>query len=255
MAELALHSKEAMSPNDYTLCVLEAQPPLPLLSVWPAISAAATGWKKLFCFSRIPRPYNLEDLLHVSTEVLGKGTYGTTYKAVIESRPIMAVKRLKETSLPEHEFRDKVAAIGGINHPNVVLLQPWLRPVTAELGVEEAHHAGLEYIHTMGSMAMHGNIKSSNILLSRTVDARVAEHGLTYLVGPAGTPTARVMGFGMLLLELLMEKAPMHVVLHNKGVDLPRWACSMVKKEWTSEVFNMELLRHPVPKEEMVGML
>ena len=73
--------------------------------------------------------------------------------------------------------------------------QPWLRPVAAELGVEEAHRAGLEYIHATGSMATHGNIKSSNILLSRTVDARVTEHGLAHLVGPTGVLTARVAGY------------------------------------------------------------
>jgi len=127
-------------------------------------------------------------------------------------------------------------------------------------------------------MATHGNIKSSNILLSRTMDARVAEHGFAHLVGPTGAPTARVAGyrrtarpklwrtrarvsqkadvysFGMLLLELLTEKAPTHGALHDEGVDLPRWARSVVK-EWTSEVFDMELLRHPVPEEEMVEML
>ena len=65
---------------------------------------------------------------------------------------------------------------------------------------------------------------------------------------------ADVYIFGMLLLELLMEKAPTHAVLHDEGMDLPRWACSAVK-EWTSEVFDMELLRHPVPEEEMVEML
>jgi len=155
--------------------------------------------------------------------------------------------------------------------------QPRLWPVAAELGVEEAHRAGLEYIHATGSMATHGNIKSSNILLSRTVDARVAEHGFAHLVGPTGAPTARVAGyrrtarpklwrtrarvsqkadvysFGMLLLELLTEKAPTHGALHDEGVDLPRWARSVVK-EWTSEVFDMELLRHPVPEEEMLRL-
>ncbi|XP_066361550.1 probable inactive receptor kinase RLK902 [Miscanthus floridulus] len=119
-------------------------------------------------------------------------------------------------------------------------------------------------------MATHGNIKSSNILLSRTVDARVAEHGLAQDGPRCGVPAYRapevvadprrvsqkadVYSFGMLLLELLTEKAPMHAVLHDEGVDLPRWARSMVK-EWTSEVFDMELLRHPVPEEEMVEML
>jgi hypothetical protein len=123
-AELALHSKEAMSPNGYTPRVSDARPPPPppLPSVPPA---AAAGRKKLFFFGRIPRPYDLEDLLRASAEVLGKGTYGTTYKAAIESGPVMAVKRLKETSLPEREFRDKVAAIGGIDHPNVAPLQAY----------------------------------------------------------------------------------------------------------------------------------
>ena len=135
---------------------------------------------------------------------------------------------------------------------------------------------GLEYIHATGSMVTHGNIKSSNILLSRSVDARVADHGLAHLVGPAGAPTTRVAGyrapevvadprrvsqkadvysFGVLLLELLTGKAPTHAVLHDEGVDLPRWARSVVKEEWTSEVFDTELLRHPGAEEEMVEML
>lgn len=309
-AELALHSKEAMSPNGYTPRVSDARPPPPpSVPPPPAVSAAAAGRKKLFFFGRIPRPYDLEDLLRASAEVLGKGTHGTTYKAAIESGPVMAVKRLKETSLPEREFRDKVAAIGGIDHPNVVPLQAYYFSKDEKLMVYEfvamgslssmlhgnrgsgrsplswesrrrialASARGLEYIHATGSMVTHGNIKSSNILLSRTVDARVADHGLAHLVNPAGAATTtRVAGyrapevvadprrasqkadaysFGVLLLELLTGKAPAHAVLHDEGVDLPRWARSVVKEEWTSEVFDTELLRHPGAEDEMVEML
>ncbi|KAG2572618.1 hypothetical protein PVAP13_7KG191500 [Panicum virgatum] len=304
-AELALHSKEAMSPNGYTPRVSDARPPP---SVPPALPTASVGKKKLFFFGRIPRPYDLEDLLRASAEVLGKGTFGTTYKAAIESGPVMAVKRLKETSLPEREFRDKVAAIGGIDHPNVVPLQAYYFSKDEKLMVYEfvamgslssmlhgnrgsgrsplnwesrrrialASGRGLEYIHATGSMVTHGNIKSSNILLSRSVDARVADHGMAHLVGPAGAPATRVAGyrapevvadprrvsqktdvysFGVLLLELLTGKAPTHAVLHDEGVDLPRWARSVVKEEWTAEVFDAELLRHPGAEEEMVEML
>nr|CAB3487297.1 unnamed protein product [Digitaria exilis] len=307
-AELALHSKEAMSPNGYTPRVSDARPPLH--SVPPA---AAVGKKKLFFFGRIPRPYDLEDLLRASAEVLGKGTYGTTYKAAIESGPVMAVKRLKETSLPEREFRDKVAAIGGIDHPNVVPLQAYYFSKDEKLMVYEfvamgslssmlhgnrgsgrsplnwesrrrialASARGIEYIHATGSMVTHGNIKSSNVLLSRSVDARVADHGLAHLVGlsPAATRVAGyrapeavadprrgassqkadVYSFGVLLLELLTGKAPAHAALRGEeeggGVDLPRWARSVVREEWTSEVFDAELLRHPGAEEEMVEML
>ena len=38
----------------------------------------------------------------------------------------------------------------------------------------------------------------------------------------------------MLLLELLTGKALTDAVLYDKGVDLPRWARSTVKEEWTS---------------------
>ncbi|XP_062186273.1 probable inactive receptor kinase RLK902 [Phragmites australis] len=305
-AELALHSKEAMGPN-YTPRISDIRPPPPR-SVPPAVVPAAMGRKKLFFFGRVPRPYDLEDLLRASAEVLGKGTYGTTYKAAIESGPVMAVKRLKETSLPEREFRDKVAAIGGIDHPNVVPLQAYYFSKDEKLTVYEfvtmgslssmlhgnrgtgrsamswesrrrvalASARGLEYIHATGSMVTHGNIKSSNILLSRSVDARVADHGLAHLVGPAGAPSTRVAGyrapevvadprrvsqkadvysFGVLLLELLTGKAPTNAMLHDEGVDLPRWARSVVKEEWTSEVFDTELLRHPGAEEEMVEML
>ncbi|KAL5216633.1 hypothetical protein ABZP36_008034 [Zizania latifolia] len=309
-AELALHSKEAMSPNGYTPRVSDARQPSPPPppTVQPAVAANVAGKKKLFFFGRVPQPYDLEDLLRASAEVLGKGTYGTTYKAALESGPVVAVKRLKETSLPEREFRDKIAAIGGLDHPNVVPLQAYYFSKDEKLMVYEfvamgslssmlhgnrgsgrsplnwesrrrialASARGLEYIHATGSKVVHGNIKSSNILLGRSVDARVADHGLAHLVGPAGAPSNRVAGyrapevvadprrlsqkadvysFGVLLLELLTAKAPTHAVLHEGGVDLPRWVRSVVREEWTSEVFDTELLRHPGTEEEMVEML
>ncbi|KAM0858425.1 hypothetical protein ACQ4PT_047850 [Festuca glaucescens] len=306
-AELALHSKEAMSPNGYTPRVSDARPPPPA-PMLPPVGPVAVGKKKLFFFGRVPRPYDLEDLLRASAEVLGKGTYGTTYKAALEIAPAVAVKRLKETSLPEREFRDKIAAIGGMDHPNVVPLQAYYFSKDERLMVYEfvatgslssmlhgnrgsgrsplswesrrrialASARGLEYIHATGSKVAHGNIKSSNILLGRSVDARVADHGLASLVSPAGAPSMRVAGyrapevvadprrlsqkadvysFGVLLLEMLTGKAPTNAVLHDEGVDLPRWARSVVREEWTSEVFDTELLRHPGAEEEMVEML
>ena len=130
---------------------------------------AAVGRKKLFFFGRIPRHYDLEDLLRASAEVLGKGTFGTTYKAAIESGPVMAVKRLKETSLPEREFRDKVAAIGGIDHPNVVPLQAYYFSKDEKLMVYE--------FVAMGSLSsmLHGTSSRSSqaIPLCFDVDDRV----------------------------------------------------------------------------------
>lgn len=66
---------------------------------------------------------------------------------------------------------------------------------------------------------------------------------------------ADVYSFGVLLLELLTGKAPTHSILNEEGIDLPRWVQSVVREEWTSEVFDLELLRYQNVEEEMVQIL
>lgn len=39
------------------------------------------------------------------------------------------------------------------------------------------------------------------------------------------------------------------------AVDLPRWVQSVVREEWTAEVFDLELMRYKDIEEEMVGLL
>lgn len=36
-------------------------------------------------------------------------------------------------------------------------------------------------------------------------------------------------------------------------VDLPKWVQSVVREEWTAEVFDLELMRYKDIEEEMVG--
>ncbi|CAM0872060.1 unnamed protein product [Alopecurus aequalis] len=269
---------------------------------------SAAGSKKLIYFGPMAAapPFDLEDLLRASAEVLGKGAFGTAYKAVMESGAAVAVKRLKDVDLPEPEFRERIAAIGAVQHELVVPLRAYYFSKDEKLLVYDymsmgslsallhgnrssgrtpldwetrsaialAAARGVAHIHTTGPTASHGNIKSSNVLLTKNYEARVSDHGLPTLVGPSFSPTrvsgyrapevtdirrvsqkADVYSFGVLLLELLTGKAPTHAVVNEEGLDLPRWVQSVVREEWTAEVFDQELLRYQNVEEEMVQLL
>ncbi|WCJ42114.1 Leucine-rich repeat protein kinase family protein [Euphorbia peplus] len=283
-------------------------------SVAAAAAAAMVGsgkggemnGKKLIFFGKASRVFDLEDLLRASAEVLGKGTFGTAYKAVLEMGTVVAVKRLKDVTITEREFREKIEIVGAMDHECLVPLRAFYysrdekllvydympmgslsallhgskgagrTPLNWEIrsGIALGAARGIQYLHSQGPNISHGNIKSSNILLTQNYEGRVSDFGLAHLVGPSNTPNrvagyrapevtdprkvsqkADVYSFGVLVLELLTGKPPTHALLNEEGVDLPRWVQSIVREEWTSEVFDLELLRYQNVEEEMVQLL
>lgn len=69
--------------------------------------------------------FNLEDLLRSSAVVLGKGMFGTTYKASLEDSTIVVVKRLKEVSVGRRDFEQQMDIAGNIKHENVAALRAY----------------------------------------------------------------------------------------------------------------------------------
>uniref|UniRef100_A0A2P2JCX9 Putative inactive receptor kinase At2g26730 n=1 Tax=Rhizophora mucronata TaxID=61149 RepID=A0A2P2JCX9_RHIMU len=249
--------------------------------------------------------FDLEDLLRASAEVLGKGSVGTSYKAVLEEGTTVVVKRLKDVVVTKREFELQMEVLGKIKHDNVVPLRAFYYSKDEKLLVYDFMPAGslsallhgsrgsgrtpldwdnrmrialstargLAHLHVVGKV-VHGNIKSSNILLQLNHDACISDFGLNPLFGTS-VPSSRVAGyrapevvetrkatfksdvygFGVLLLELLTGKAPNQASLGEEGIDLPRWVQSVVREEWTAEVFDVELMRYHNIEEEMVQLL
>ncbi|CAA2992424.1 probable leucine-rich repeat receptor kinase At1g68400 [Olea europaea subsp. europaea] len=67
--------------------------------------------------------FELDDLLHASTEMLGNGRFGTAYKAILDYGNVVGVKRLKDLSVNgKKEFKQQMEILGRLRPPNLVSL-------------------------------------------------------------------------------------------------------------------------------------
>lgn len=263
---------------------------------------------KLVFFEGCSYNFDLEDLLRASAEVLGKGSCGTTYKAILEEGTTVVVKRLKEVVAGKREFEQQMENVGRLGqHPNLVPLRAYYYSKDEKLLVYDYKAAGsffsilhgsresgrtapdwdsrvkislgaakgIAHIHSSGGgKFIHGNIKSSNILLTEGLHGCISDFGLTPLMTFPTVPSrstgyrapevietrkftqkSDVYSFGVFLLEMLTGKAPIQSSGNEDVVDLPRWVQSVVREEWTAEVFDVELMKYQNVEEELVQML
>ncbi|XP_077211581.1 leucine-rich repeat protein kinase family protein [Tasmannia lanceolata] len=253
----------------------------------------------VFCAGE-PQIYTVEQLMRASAEMLGRGTMGTSYKAVLDNQLIVGVKRLDAGKISPAMTRDgfqmHLETVGNLRHPNLVPLRAYFqakeerllvydyqpngslfslihgtrstraKPLhwTSCLKIAEDVAQGLAHIHQSPARLVHGNIKSSNVLLGPDFEACLTDYCLTPLLNDSSesydsdssgyaapetrkstrerlTTKSDVFSFGMLLLEILTGRSPLQLP-SVQVTDLASWALSSARDEQGNEQNRLAML-------------
>uniref|UniRef100_A0A803LYV0 Protein kinase domain-containing protein n=1 Tax=Chenopodium quinoa TaxID=63459 RepID=A0A803LYV0_CHEQI len=238
-----------------------------------------TSYKKSdngkLCFLRNDRQkFEMQDLLKASAEVLGSGSFGSSYKAAIIGGPTFVVKRFRQmNNVGKEEFQELIKKLGRLRHPNLLPLvaffhkrdekliisdfvengslashlhgkrtpdQPGLRWST-RLKIIKGVARGLAYLYReLPELSLpHGHLKSSNVLLDDKFEPLLSDYAFTPLINKEH------------------GKFPANYLKHGKGGndELATWVDSVIKEEWSSEMFDMEMRASRSCKGEMLKLL
>ncbi|BAT84662.1 hypothetical protein VIGAN_04209300 [Vigna angularis var. angularis] len=236
----------------------------------------------------------LEDLLGAPAELIGRGKNGSLYKVMLDNGIMVVVKRIKDWTISSHDFKQRMRILSQAKHPHVLpplafysskqdkllvyeyqqngslfkLLHGTTKALdwTSRLGIAATIAEALAFLHQeVGHHGIgHGNLKSCNILLNKNMEACISECGIMDMDDQRGSAFGTsstdggaldmlkgdVYGFGVIVLELLTGK-----LVKGNGIDLTDWVQSVVREEWTGEVFDKSLLSEYASEERMVNLL
>ncbi|KAJ6817617.1 calmodulin-binding receptor-like cytoplasmic kinase 2 [Iris pallida] len=214
---------------------------------------------------------------------IGQGGFGTVYKGTLDDGMVVAVKRAKKSVYDNHlgaEFQSEIKMLAQIEHLSLVRFHGYLehedeRIIVVEyvpngtlrehldcvhgnhldlaarldIAIDVAH--AVTYLHMYADHPIiHRDIKSSNILLTENLRAKVADFGFarlgatetgathvsTQVKGTAGyldpeylrtyqlTEKSDVYSFGVLLVEIMSGRRPIEPKRGRKERITPKWA-------------------------------
>ncbi|KAK9143808.1 hypothetical protein Syun_013208 [Stephania yunnanensis] len=215
---------------------------------------------------------------------IGQGGFGTVYKGRLEDGTMVAIKRAKKSMYDKHlsvEFQSEIQTLARVEHLNLVRFYGYLEhddekivvvefvpngtlrehldclngnildlAARLDIAIDVAH--AVTYLHMYTDRPIiHRDIKSSNILLTENLRAKVADFGFaklapdsdsgathisTQVKGTAGyldpeylktyqlTEKSDVYSFGILLVELVSGRRPIEPKKEIKERITARWA-------------------------------
>ncbi|XP_010553544.1 PREDICTED: probably inactive receptor-like protein kinase At5g41680 [Tarenaya hassleriana] len=197
---------------------------------WASGEEEAENSKIVFFGGSNCHAFRLDDLLRASAEVMGKGSFSTSYKAVLDDITTVVVKRLKEETVAVGvgEFEQQMKMVGAIRHENVTELKAYYYSKANKLVVYGYHNQGslseilhggrgekrepldwdgrlrmaigaargLAHIHESNNgKLVHGNIKSSNVFTNSKNYGCIGDIGLTPVVKSLPQSVTRSSGY------------------------------------------------------------
>ncbi|XP_057986146.1 probable leucine-rich repeat receptor-like serine/threonine-protein kinase At3g14840 isoform X1 [Hevea brasiliensis] len=233
-----------------------------------------------------------------SANKIGEGGFGTVYKGELLDGTIIAVKQLSSKSRQgNREFVTEIGMISGLQHPNLVklygcciegnqlllvyeymennsLARALFGSETSDLTLDWAMRQkicvgiarGLAFLHEESALRIvHRDIKTTNVLLDKDLNAKISDFGLaklceeenthisTRIAGTVGymapeyalwgylTEKADVYSFGVVALEIVSGRNNANYRPKNEAVCLLDWAFILQQKGNLMEIVDPRL--------------
>ncbi|KAI3726954.1 hypothetical protein L1987_66761 [Smallanthus sonchifolius] len=156
-----------------------------------------------------------EDLLRAPAELIGRGKHGSVYKVHANGGIALVVKRIKDWEISRVEFKKRMHRIDQVRHPKVL-------PVVA-------------YYCSKQEKLMVYDFQQNGSLFKLL----------------QGSQNGQILDWGSRLNIAFADRE----ACSENEVDLAKWVNSVVKGEWTGEVFDKALVVEGASEERMVGLL
>ncbi|KAK8547291.1 hypothetical protein V6N13_098004 [Hibiscus sabdariffa] len=273
-------------------------------------SATKTGMADMVMVNGEKGEFRLQDLMKASAEVLGNGVLGSAYKATLAGGLSVVVKRMRWMNrLGKDEFDAELRRFGKLKHCNVLTpLAYYFRKeekliVSAYMpkgslsyllhGTTDRAHTnlnwptrlkivkgvaqGLDFIHKEFAThdLPHGNLKSSNVLLTETYDPLLSDYAFQPLASPNNvaqamfaykspeyvqyqqvSPKSDVYCLGIIILEVMTGKHPSQYQIDGQsGIDIVQWVQTSILENRALELIDPEIASNASSTDNMLRLL
>ncbi|KAK4266073.1 hypothetical protein QN277_027045 [Acacia crassicarpa] len=251
----------------------------------------------------------MKDLMKAAAQVLGSGPLGCTYKADMDNGLSVVVWRSRAINQIGRDIFDaEMRSFARIKHANILTILAYaftkedkfilseympkgslLYVLHGDRGTSHADLTwpvrlkiikgiakGLRFLHSHFSSydLPHGNLKSSNVLLTQDYEPLLSDYALHTLLNPNAFPAllafktpdyvqyqlvsqkADIYCLGIIILEIITGKFPSQYHSNNKGgTDVVQWVLVAISERREAQVIDPEIANTPNSLDQMLQIL